>query len=200
MRSPSSLASAASTSRCASASWVSPAMTKSVADSLVSGMSCATCARRQCAGNEKSPASSCSMPFSSANRLDLPAPLRPTRPIFSPGLSDTDALSSSTFAPRRNVRFFRMIMQASGGRESRAKRKPDSTAPAVFPRPIGRMFTASTRRDGFPSGCAKTRGTAATHESPTDCFVGDFLYQTDSRPCGTGIAGIQANPSPRRPS
>jgi hypothetical protein len=63
--------------------------TKSVAPSSVSGMSCATSPMRQRGGISTSPASACRRPVSSANRLDLPAPLRPTRPTFSPGLSVT---------------------------------------------------------------------------------------------------------------
>src|SRR5674476_613789 len=58
-----------------------------------------------------SPASSCSVPLSSAKSDDLPAPLRPTSPTFSPGLRVTLAPSSSTLAPRRRVRFLRVIKQ-----------------------------------------------------------------------------------------
>jgi hypothetical protein len=39
-----------------------------------------------------------------ANSVDLPAPLRPTRPTFSPGLMVTEALSSSTLELRRRMR------------------------------------------------------------------------------------------------
>ena len=83
----------------------SPESTKSVALSVVSGMCCATCAICQLAGIEKSPPSSCSEPFSNANSVDLPAPLRPTSPTFSPGWMVMLAPSSSTLAPRRSVRF-----------------------------------------------------------------------------------------------
>ena len=76
----------------------------------VSGMFCATCAMRHCGGTEKSPPSSCSVPLNSANRVDLPAPLRPTRPTFSPGLMVTLAPSSSTLALRRRMTFLRVIM------------------------------------------------------------------------------------------
>jgi hypothetical protein len=41
---------------------------------------------RQALGIEKSPPSSCSVPLISPKRVDLPAPLRPTRPTFSPGI------------------------------------------------------------------------------------------------------------------
>src|SRR5687768_16372030 len=88
---------------------VSPPRTKAVAGSSVSGMCCATCERRHCAGTEKSPASSCNVPLRSANRVDLPAPLRPTRPTFSPGLMVTDTPSRSTLAPRRKVTFLSWI-------------------------------------------------------------------------------------------
>ena len=39
------------------------------------------------------------------------APLRPTSPTRSPGLTVTDAPSSKTLAPRRRVTFFRVIMR-----------------------------------------------------------------------------------------
>jgi hypothetical protein len=38
-------------------------------------------------------------------QVDLPAPLRPTKPTFSPGLMVTDAASSRTLALRRSVTF-----------------------------------------------------------------------------------------------
>jgi hypothetical protein len=43
------------------------------------------------------------LPLNSANRLDLPAPLRPTRPTFSPGLMVALTRLSSTLALRRKV-------------------------------------------------------------------------------------------------
>src|SRR5512139_3808107 len=157
MRSPSSLASAAVTSACAAASAVSPAMTKSVADSLVSGMSCATCAMRHCDGTEKSPLSSCRVPFKSANRLDLPAPLRPTRPTFSPGLIDTEALSSRTLALRRRLRFLRMIMQKGAARRTRAAEAKAGFYPARSLPAVHRLDTG----DGFPSTRRRTPRHAA---------------------------------------
>ena len=49
-------------------------------------------ARRASArGKSTSPSSACSSPRSSANRLDLPEPLAPIRPILSPGLSARSA-------------------------------------------------------------------------------------------------------------
>src|SRR3569832_2077753 len=183
MRSPSSLASAAVTSACASANWVSPAMTKSVALSLVSGMSCATCAMRHCDGIEKSPLSSCRVPFSSANRLDLPAPLRPTRPTFSPGLIDTDALSSRTLALRLRLRFLRMIMQTMRCAETpRPNRKPDSTLPPRFARPACRLFNASTRDDGFPSIHVTAYVCAINKPHASICFIYTFFRHNHCPP------------------
>src|SRR5476649_1816857 len=103
MRMPSSLTSAAATSACAASSTVSPSTTKSVALCSVSGMSCATWPIFHAAGMENSPLSSCSVPLRRPKKDDLPAPLRPTRPIFSPGVKVTDALSSTTLTPRRSV-------------------------------------------------------------------------------------------------
>jgi hypothetical protein len=40
----------------------------------------------------------------------LPAPLRPTKPTFSPGFKLTDAWSSKTLAPRRKLIFLSVIM------------------------------------------------------------------------------------------
>src|ERR1700686_692350 len=103
MRMPSSPASAAATSACAASSTVSPSTTKSVALCSVSGISCATWPIFHAAGIENSPPSSCSVPLRRPKKDDLPAPLRPTRPIFSPGVKVTDALSSTTLTPRRSV-------------------------------------------------------------------------------------------------
>src|SRR5690554_3184997 len=64
---------------------------------------------RHWAGMENSPPSSCKVPLSTAKSEDLPAPLRPTKPTFSPGLSVTDVLSSNTLLPRRKVTFLRII-------------------------------------------------------------------------------------------
>src|SRR5207237_3334658 len=50
-----------------------------------------------------SPASECSSPRTSANRLDLPLPFAPTSPTFWPGCTYIDACSRSTRAPRRSV-------------------------------------------------------------------------------------------------
>jgi hypothetical protein len=57
--------------------------------SSVSGMFCATCAMRQPRGRSKSPPSSCRLPLSSANRVDLPAPLRPDQADFFAGVDDS---------------------------------------------------------------------------------------------------------------
>ena len=73
----------------------SPSIAYSTAGRSSAGVSCATCATRQCAGKSTSPLSACSSPRSSANRLDLPEPLAPIRPTCSPGLSATSAPSSS---------------------------------------------------------------------------------------------------------
>ena len=72
-------------------------------------------AERQCGGMEKSPPSSCRRPLSSANSVDLPAPLRPTRPTFSPGLRvtlarvehDLGAAAQSDVGRERACRDFR---------------------------------------------------------------------------------------------
>ncbi|MOA20172.1 hypothetical protein D3C78_1405990 [compost metagenome] len=110
MAMPSSLASASVSICWASARRVSPASTNCVADSSVSGMFCATWAMRHWRGLENSPPSSVSSPVNKANRVDLPAPLRPTRPTFSPGLMVVVTWLSSTLADRRKVTFLRVIM------------------------------------------------------------------------------------------
>jgi hypothetical protein len=111
MAMPSPLSSARASSARNCIRRVSPASTKSVADSVVSGMFCATCASRHWDGIEKSPLSSCSEPSMRANKVDLPAPLRPTSAIFSPGLRVSETLSMMTLAPRRKVRFLRVIIE-----------------------------------------------------------------------------------------
>src|SRR5256885_1163955 len=125
MAMPSSLASAAASWALSSLRRVSPSSTNWVAVSEVSGMFCATWPRRHCEGMENSPPSSARLPLSRANRLDLPAPLRPTRPTFSPGLMETEVLSSSTRVPRRRVMLRRLIMNGQD--------YPSDCARAVLP-------------------------------------------------------------------
>ncbi|CAG9257731.1 exported hypothetical protein [Paraburkholderia unamae] len=117
MRMPSSLASAAATSACAASSTVSPSTTKSVAPCSVSGISCATWPIFQAGGIENSPLSSCSLPLRRPKKDDLPAPLRPTRPIFSPGVKVTDARSSTTLTPRRSVTLRTEIIRSYFGED-----------------------------------------------------------------------------------
>src|ERR1035437_2131019 len=74
-------------------------------------MSCATCAIFHCGGMKNSPPSSWIEPFSNANKEDFPAPLRPTKPTFSPGLIVAFVLLSTIFVPRRSVTFLMVIMQ-----------------------------------------------------------------------------------------
>ena len=50
----------------------------------VPGASCATAPTRQARGQLTSPSSGCSWPRITLNRVDLPAPLRPTRPMRRP--------------------------------------------------------------------------------------------------------------------
>ena len=64
----------------------------------------------QAGGISKSPASACSSLVKSAKSELLPAPLRPTRPTFSPGLMVVDAPCSTTLTPRRRLRFLRVII------------------------------------------------------------------------------------------
>src|SRR5205085_11898316 len=64
---------------------------------------------RQCAGSSTSPLSACSSPRSNANRLDLPEPLAPMRPMRSPGWIVRSACSRSALAPRRRVACERRI-------------------------------------------------------------------------------------------
>src|SRR5690554_2860619 len=85
---------------------------------------------RHCTGTESSPPSSFKLPLSMANRDDLPAPLRPTNPIFSLGLRVTDVLSSNTLLPRRKVTFLKMIIGEVG--ITAQKGVQCSTSPASF--------------------------------------------------------------------
>ena len=81
----------------------SPSITYSTAGRSSAGVSCATCAMRQWRGSSASPLSACSSPRSSANRLDLPEPLAPMRPMRSPAWTVSSAPSRSGFAPRREA-------------------------------------------------------------------------------------------------
>jgi hypothetical protein len=51
--------------------------------------------------------------------------LRPTRPIFSPGVKVTDALSSTTLTPRRSVTLRTEIIRSNFGRD-RHDSRPDA--------------------------------------------------------------------------
>ena len=54
-----------------------------------------------CAARRSSPISGSSAPMISRNRVDLPAPFRPTRPVLAPSASATVAWSMSTRSPIR---------------------------------------------------------------------------------------------------
>ena len=81
---------------------------------------------------------SCSVPLRRPKKDDLPAPLRPTRPIFSPGLKLTDARSSTTLTPRRSVT---LRMEIIGSYFERNGMIADRTCRAV----------------AFPAACVKCR-------------------------------------------
>ena len=55
------------------------------------------------AGRKTSPPSACSSPRSTANRLDLPEPLAPMSPVFSPGFSVNVAASKRGLMPRARL-------------------------------------------------------------------------------------------------
>jgi len=63
---------------------LSPSSTNSSAGVGSAGVSWATRAICQLAGNSRSPASACNSPATKANRLDFPLPLAPTTPTFQP--------------------------------------------------------------------------------------------------------------------
>src|SRR5580693_1196550 len=79
-----------------------------------SGRSCATLAMVSPAGARYSPASVAISPRINASSVDLPQPLRPTMPTFSPRNSVTVASSSSTCGPRRMRAFDRVNKSQSG--------------------------------------------------------------------------------------
>ena len=69
------------------AARASPSCTNSIAGVSTAGVSCATCAIVHFAGMSTSPASWCSSPVSSANRLDLPEPFGPTSADLLPRMN-----------------------------------------------------------------------------------------------------------------
>src|SRR3954471_24933590 len=111
MRWPSSAASARCSCASIARSAVSPSIAYSTAGRSSAGVSCATCATRQCAGSSTSPLSACSSPRKSANRLDFPEPLAPIRPMRSPAYTVSSAPSTSGFAPRARVSWENRIKQ-----------------------------------------------------------------------------------------
>src|SRR5450830_60453 len=66
---------------------------------------------RHLAGKSISPWSACNSPRSMPNRLDLPAPLAPIRPILSPGLRVRSTDSSSGLVPRIRLTLIKRIMR-----------------------------------------------------------------------------------------
>ena len=121
---PSPSASAAISAACASIRRVSPCSTKSVARVVGLGHVLRDLGRRaSAAASSTSPASACSRLVSSANSDDLPAPLRPTRPTFSPGCSVTLVRSSTTLTPRRSVTSRSVIIERFVAALSSASRR-----------------------------------------------------------------------------
>jgi hypothetical protein len=84
--SQSSRAKALASSAIAAATSASPAARNRSPRPAGDGVSCATLAMRTLPGRSRSPASDSSSRISAANRLDLPAPLRPTTPTRQPGM------------------------------------------------------------------------------------------------------------------
>src|SRR6267143_1111463 len=107
---PRSSASAAASLASSERKAPSPSMAYSTAGRSSASASCATCATRHCAGKSSSPLSVCSSPRSRANRLDLPEPFAPMRPMRSPGLSATSAPSSRSLVPRMRLTCEKRIM------------------------------------------------------------------------------------------
>ena len=79
----------------------SPCSTISSSDRSPDGASCFTCAMRAREARRISPPSGVSPPEIAFSSVDLPAPLRPTRPIRRPGSTVRSASSSRRRPPRR---------------------------------------------------------------------------------------------------
>src|SRR5579871_6134780 len=79
----------------------SPSSTNSIAAASLASISCETWAISRLAGISNVPRSTCNSPRTSASRLDLPLPLAPVMPTFSPRNSPKVASSNNTRAPRR---------------------------------------------------------------------------------------------------
>ena len=73
-------------------------------------ISCAICATVHTAGRVKEPLSDSIPPKKAENKVDLPAPLTPVKPIFQPGCSCIDAFWNKTRPPRRNETWSNWIM------------------------------------------------------------------------------------------
>ena len=136
--------------------------------------SCATSPMRQRGGMSTSPASACSRSVSSANRLDLPAPLRPTRPTFSPGLQRDAGASSTTLVPRRRVMLRSVIMRAPA-------------APRV------------TQQHLVVAGAGVQPGGLQAAERRLRSAPRSWPISSTSTPCGSGGRGIAAACGARSP-
>src|SRR6185312_1873412 len=126
---------AASAFRIASTS-VSPETTKSIAASGSDGVSCATLAMRRRDGRSRSPTSGSSSPWITANRLDLPQPLRPTTPTRAPACSARSTLDSSRRSPRRRAKFLNAIMGVPKRADSNCSRSAARIARAGVVPPL----------------------------------------------------------------
>ncbi|CUW85425.1 hypothetical protein AGR2A_Cc100148 [Agrobacterium genomosp. 2 str. CFBP 5494] len=84
--------------------------TMEMRDSSVPGASCATWPMRACFGMVTEPPSAARSPVMMRKRVDLPAPLRPTRPAFTPAGSVTLAWSRSRRPAMRAERSVIVIM------------------------------------------------------------------------------------------
>src|SRR4051812_22492087 len=149
--------------RSTSRSSASPSITNSSAGCATAGVSCATWESTQRGGIETSPASACSSPRMSAKRLDLPAPLGPTRPAFWPGWTFIDASCSRTRAARRRVR----SVMRSTFRILSSMRRPASLARAG-PRLDRRLFRRHKMR-------AMPHAPSAATNADADAFRREFV-------------------------
>ena len=114
---PGSAAPSASVSNAARS--VSAAKTASSRLAAPAGASCATWPMRARAESLISPPSGCNSPTMARSKVDLPAPLRPMRPILRPTSTCRAAPSNKARPPRRMVRsrMVRTVMDAGCGAE-----------------------------------------------------------------------------------
>ncbi len=190
----SSAAKASASALRAAATSTSPPRTYSIAGSGKAGVSWATEARRTFDGMSRSPTSGSSSPFSAANRVDLPQPLRPMTPRLQPVWIVRSICDNKVRLPRRRARLRNEIMDRHAG-----DRRLRMIAVPLHPR--RRNATQHTSAGRFWKIC-QDHGVTTFYTAPDRHSRSDEARATPSRRNtifrSCGCSGVSASRSTRK--